>query len=79
MARAGASVAALDFNLAAAQEVTQEITALNGKAIAYQADVANFEAMQTAIERVMQDFGRIDILQINASVFSGIPQCPNAQ
>lgn len=68
MACAGASVAALDFNLAAAQEVTQEITALDGKAIAYQADVANFEAMQTAIERVMQDFGRIDILQINAGI-----------
>lgn len=68
MACAGASVAALDFNLAAAQEVTQEITALDGKAIAYQADVANFEAMQTAIDRVMQDFGRIDILQINAGI-----------
>ncbi|MCM0035822.1 MAG: SDR family oxidoreductase [Burkholderiaceae bacterium] len=68
MACAGASVAALDFNLAAAQEVTQEIIALDGKAIAYQADVANFEAMQTAIDRVMLDFGRIDILQINAGI-----------
>jgi NAD(P)-dependent dehydrogenase (short-subunit alcohol dehydrogenase family) len=68
MACAGASVAALDFNLTAAQEVAQEITALDRKAIAYQADVANFEAMQTAIERVMQDFGRIDILQINAGI-----------
>lgn len=68
MACAGASVAALDFNLDAAQEVTQEITALGGKAIAYQADVANFEAMQTAIARVMQDFGRIDILQMNAGI-----------
>jgi len=68
MACAGASVAALDFNLAAAQEVTQEITALGGTAIAYQADVANFEAMQIAIERVVQDFGRIDILQINAGI-----------
>ena len=68
MACAGASVAALDFNFDAAQEVTQEITALGGKAIAYQADVANFEAMQTAIARIMQDFGRIDILQINAGI-----------
>ena len=68
MACAGASVAALDFNLAAAQEVAQEIESLGAKAIAYQADVANFEAMQTAIERVMQDFGRIDIMQINAGI-----------
>jgi NAD(P)-dependent dehydrogenase (short-subunit alcohol dehydrogenase family) len=68
MACAGASVAALDFNLAAAQEVAQEIASLGAKAIAYEADVANFEAMQTAIERVMQDFGRIDIMQINAGI-----------
>ena len=68
MAYAGASVAALDFNLAAAQEVVHEIESLGEKAIAYQADVARFDAMQSAIERVMQDFGRIDILQINAGI-----------
>lgn len=68
MACAGASVAALDFNLTAAQEVVAEIESLGQHAIAYQADVANFDAMQTAIERVMLDFGRIDILQINAGI-----------
>lgn len=68
MACAGASVAALDFNFDTAQEVTQEICAFGSKAIAYQADVADYVAMQTAIERVMQDFGRIDILQINAGI-----------
>ena len=68
MACAGASVAALDFNLAAAQEVVAEIESLGQHAIAYQADVANFDAMQTAIERMMLDFGRIDILQINAGI-----------
>jgi NAD(P)-dependent dehydrogenase (short-subunit alcohol dehydrogenase family) len=68
MACAGASVAALDFNLAAAQEVVADIEGLGQHAIAYQADVASFDAMQTAIERVMLDFGRIDILQINAGI-----------
>jgi NAD(P)-dependent dehydrogenase (short-subunit alcohol dehydrogenase family) len=68
MACAGASVAALDFNLAAAQEVGQEIKSLGAQAIAYQADVASFDAMQVAIDRVMRDFGRIDILQINAGI-----------
>lgn len=68
MACAGASVAALDFNLAAAQEVTQEIDVIGQKSIAYQADVASFDAMQAAIKSVMQDFGRIDILQINAGI-----------
>jgi NAD(P)-dependent dehydrogenase (short-subunit alcohol dehydrogenase family) len=68
MACAGAAVAALDFNVDTAQEVTQEILAFGGQAIAYQADVADIVAMQAAIERVMQDFGRIDILQINAGI-----------
>ncbi len=68
MACAGASVAALDFNVDTAQDVTQEILAFGGQAIAYQADVADIVAMQAAIERVMQDFGRIDILQINAGI-----------
>jgi len=68
MACAGASVAALDFNLAAAQEVEQDIKSFGAQAIAYQADVASFDAMQVAIDRVMRDFGRIDILQINAGI-----------
>jgi len=68
MACAGASVAALDFNLAAAQEVEQDIKSLGAQAMAYQADVASFEAMQVAIDHVMRDFGRIDILQINAGI-----------
>jgi NAD(P)-dependent dehydrogenase (short-subunit alcohol dehydrogenase family) len=68
MACAGASVAALDFNLAAAQEVEQDIQSFGAQAIAYQADVASFDAMQVAIDHVIRDFGRIDILQINAGI-----------
>ncbi len=68
MACAGASVAALDFNLAAAQEVAQDIESTGAKAIAYRADVSNFDEMQSAIKRVMEDFGRIDIMQINAGI-----------
>lgn len=68
MACAGASVAALDFNLAAAQEVAQDIESTGAKAIAYRADVSNFDEMQSAIKRVMEDFDRIDIMQINAGI-----------
>ncbi len=68
MACAGASVAALDVNLAAAQEVAQDIESTGAKAIAYRADVSNFDEMQSAIKRVMEDFGRIDIMQINAGI-----------
>lgn len=68
MACAGASVAALDLNADAAQEVAQDIIAMGEHSIAYQADIADFNAMQAAVSQVMQDFGRIDILQINAGI-----------
>lgn len=68
MACAGASVAALDLNADAAQEVAQDIIAIGEHSVAYQADIADFNAMQAAVTQVMQDFGRIDILQINAGI-----------
>lgn len=68
MACAGACVAALDLNADAAQEVTQDIIAIGGHSVAYQADIADFNAMQAAVTLVMKDFGRIDILQINAGI-----------
>lgn len=68
MACAGACVAALDLNADAAQEVTQDIIAIGGHSVAYQADIADFNAMQAAVTQVMKDFGRIDILQINAGI-----------
>ena len=68
MARAGAQVAALDLKIEAAQETVDEIQAEGGKAIAYAADVANTDQMQSAIDAVMKDWGRIDILQINAGI-----------
>lgn len=68
MARAGAKVAALDLHLQAAIETVGEITAEGGVARAYAADVGSMAEMQTAIEAVMRDFGRIDVLQINAGI-----------
>ena len=68
MACAGASVAALDLNADAAQEVAQDIIAIGEHSVAYQADIADFNAMQAAVTQVMKDFGRIDILQINAGI-----------
>ncbi len=68
MARSGARVAALDFNMDAARETVQDIVNEGGHATAYQADVANLDQMQSAIDAVMADYGRIDILQINAGI-----------
>ena len=68
MAQSGAAVAALDLHLAAAQESVNEVKKLGGTATAYEADISNFDAMQKAVDAVIADYGRIDILQINAGV-----------
>lgn len=68
MARAGAKVAALDLKIEAAKETVSDIRAEGGEAIAYASDVANTDQMQSAIDAVMKDWGRIDILQINAGI-----------
>ncbi|MCD8564751.1 MAG: SDR family oxidoreductase [Burkholderiaceae bacterium] len=68
MARAGAKVAALDLKIDAANETVAEVTAQGGVAKAYAADVGNMDEMQFAVDAVMQDWGRIDILQINAGI-----------
>jgi NAD(P)-dependent dehydrogenase (short-subunit alcohol dehydrogenase family) len=68
MARAGAKVAALDLSLDAATQTVDDITAEGGQARAYAADVANQTQMHAAIDAVMSDWGRIDVLQINAGI-----------
>jgi NAD(P)-dependent dehydrogenase (short-subunit alcohol dehydrogenase family) len=68
MARSGARVAALDFNMDAALEVVREIEKEGGQATAYQADISDAQQMQRAIDAVMLEYGRIDILQINAGI-----------
>lgn len=68
MARSGACVAALDFSMDAARDTVQVIESEAGTATAYQADVSDLTQMQTAIDAVIADYGRIDILQINAGI-----------
>ncbi len=68
MARAGARVAALDVRLESAEQTASEIRAEGGQAAAYAADVSEMSQMQAAVDAVMRDWGRIDILQINAGI-----------
>ncbi len=68
MARSGASVAALDFNREAASEAVAEVRQQGGQATAYHADVADMEQMRSAVDAVMAEYGRIDILQMNAGI-----------
>ncbi|CAI3489467.1 SDR family oxidoreductase [Enterococcus cecorum] len=61
-AKAGAKVALLDLNEAAAQKYVDEITAEDGVAKAYQANVLDKANLEAVKEAVLADFGAIDIL-----------------
>ena len=63
----GASVAiTYAKDASAASAVVQAIELGGGKAIAIQADAANAEAVQAAVEKAVQTFGRLDVLVNNA-------------
>lgn len=66
-AEEGATVCALDFDAARSEE-TAAALALPGAAVA--ADVADLDVMRAAVARLVERFGRIDVLFGNA----GVPQ-----
>ena len=62
LAASGARVAVLDLNLEAAETVAGEITAENGKAIAYKCNVLDKDSMEECRQAVLKDLGKCDIL-----------------
>ena len=66
-ARAGAAVAILDRNMAAAESTAAEI---DGKSIAIHADVSDGDAIKNAIATVLKKFSRIDAIHNNAGIAS---------
>lgn len=69
LAELGATVA-VNFNSSAerAMALVQEIENHGGRAKAYQADVADYDAVKAMVAAVVADFGGIDILVNNAGV-----------
>jgi meso-butanediol dehydrogenase/(S,S)-butanediol dehydrogenase/diacetyl reductase len=66
-ARAGAAVAILDRNAAAAQRTAGEV---GSQSLALEADVSDGNAVQAAIARVLKKFSRIDAIHNNAGIAS---------
>jgi 3-oxoacyl-[acyl-carrier protein] reductase len=64
----GADVAVTDVDLEGVQRVAREIEGLGRKAIAFQADVSQREAVQRLVSETVSVFGRIDILVNNAGI-----------
>ena len=69
LAKAGYDVAiSYAGNEEAANKTIEELQALNVKAKSYKFDVSNKEACSKAIEEIMAEFGRIDVLVNNAGI-----------
>lgn len=70
LAQEGASTVINGRDMAALEKATQEIRQEGGRITAIQADVSDSRDVETMIDKVIQDHGRIDILINNAAVFA---------
>ncbi|MDP9092044.1 MAG: SDR family oxidoreductase [Actinomycetota bacterium] len=68
LAADGARVGVLDLNLEAARQVAEQINASGGKAVGLGADVCKREQVQAAVDRLVGEFGGLQILVNNAGV-----------
>lgn len=71
LARYGAKVACNDINPSAAQAAVARIERNGGTAIAIPGDVTDEEQVKGYLQRVIDTFGRIDILVNNAALLGG--------
>ncbi len=72
-AREGATVAIADLNMAAANETAKELEAIGGKAVGIAMDVANEAQVDAQIDKVVEQYGRLDILVSNAGIQTVAP------
>src|SRR5258705_12103048 len=64
----GASVAILDSDLRAGAQFTENIRKSGGKAIFVYCDVSNEESVKSAIDKVIDTYGRLDFAYNNAGI-----------
>ena len=68
-AREGASVAVVDLREKEAKETGQQVRDAGSRALAVQADVTNQGQMTAAAKRIVEEFGKIDVLVNNAALY----------
>lgn len=73
LAQSGAKIAIADILDDAAKNVVQEIQQVEGTANAYHVNVTDSNSVNDMVEKVIQDFGHIDILINSAGVSAHIP------
>jgi NAD(P)-dependent dehydrogenase (short-subunit alcohol dehydrogenase family) len=70
LADAGAAVAALDRNEAGVAAAAEEVRKAGGRALALTVDLADLPALEPAVARAIDAFGRIDILVNCAGIYA---------
>jgi NAD(P)-dependent dehydrogenase (short-subunit alcohol dehydrogenase family) len=68
LARAGAAVASVDIDKAAAEKTATAVTAEGRRGLAVVADVGDLGSIDQMVSRVVETFGRVDVLVNNAGV-----------
>jgi len=68
LAGEGADIVIWDVNQADAMNTCKEIESLGRKTLAEQVDVTNFEMVETAVNKILDKYGKLDILVNNAGI-----------
>lgn len=70
LAEQGADIAGFDIDLEKNEEMVKEIRSIGRRATACQCDVSDKEQVRMSVNKVLQTFGRVDILINNAGIFN---------
>ena len=68
MAEAGATVAAADIDLAAAQRTADQVATNTRRGLAIEVDCGDVASIDAMVARTVADFGRLDVIVNNAGV-----------
>jgi 3-oxoacyl-[acyl-carrier protein] reductase len=75
-AEEGAKLLLPDIGLERAESVVNEIQAKGGEAVAIKTDISDEKATKKMAEKVIQQYGRVDILINNAAIWYGLEITP---
>jgi 3-oxoacyl-[acyl-carrier protein] reductase len=75
-AEEGARLLLPDISLERAEDTVKEIKAKGGEAVAMKTDISDENATKKMAEKVVQQYGRVDILLNNAAIYYGINTKP---
>src|SRR5690554_6135305 len=68
LAQRGAKVGVLSRTAEEVEEVTESIRSAGGEALALTADISDPEAFGAAVEKLVGEYGRLDIVVANAGI-----------